>query len=105
MCFKKKQPKIFKLSNDSIQFIRKYLIDELEIRTKIDEDILVECISVAFDWESLMVDENGQDRTYDYPDKQRNEMADKFVSDVSGRFSSEKWILDFEDLNKRLGLL
>ena len=29
------------------------------------------------DIESPMVDENGQDRTYDYPDKQRNEMADK----------------------------
>ena len=51
------------------------------------------------------LDENGNDKTYDYPNKERNEMADRFVSEVSGKLSTDLWIPDFDDLNKRLGLL
>ena len=52
-----------------------------------------------------MVDENGNDKNYDYPNKERNEMADRFVSEVSGKWSSGLWTPDFDDINKRLGLL
>ena len=71
----------------------------------IDMDILDDFVSIAFEWESEMVDENGKDKTYDYPNKERNEMADRFVSEVSGKLSTDLWIPDFDDLNKRLGLL
>lgn len=106
MFFKKKNKelKVFKLSDEAIEFIKIYLLKELNINTKVDMDILDEFVSIAFDWESLMVDENGDDKTYDYPNKERNEMADRFVSEVSGKLSTEMWIPDFDDLNKRLGL-
>lgn len=39
-------------------------------------DILDDFVSMAFDWECEMVDENGEDKTGDYPNKRRNEMAD-----------------------------
>ena len=51
-----------------------------------------------------MVDENGNDITYDYPEKERNEMADRFVSEVSGKLASDYWTVDFDELNKKLGL-
>ena len=35
----------------------------------------------------------------------RNEMADRFVSEVSEKLSTDLWIPDFDDLNKRLGLI
>ncbi len=107
MFFKKKNKKVnvFKLSDEAIEFIKTYLLKELNITTKIDMDILDEFVSIAFDWESLMVDENGHDKTYDYPNKKRNEMADRFVSEVSGKLSTDLWIPDFDDLNKRLGLI
>lgn len=106
MCFKKKTKplKIFKLSDDAVEFIKKYLIRQCHISTKIDGDTLDDFLSIAFDWESLMVDENGNDKTFDYPDKERNEMADRFVSEVSGKWSSGLWSPDFDDLNNRLGL-
>ena len=37
--------------------------------------------------------------------KERNEMADRFVSEVSGKLSSDLWVADLDDLNKRLGLV
>ena len=107
MFFKKKNKdmSVFKLSDEAIEFIRLYLLKKLNISTKIDMDILDDFVSIAFDWESEMVDENGKDKTYDYPNKERNEMADRFVSEVSGKLSTDLWIPDFDDLNKRLGLL
>lgn len=106
MCFKKKLKslKIFQLSDEAIEFIRKYLLQECNVSTKINGDLLDDFLNVAFDWESLMVDENGNDKINDYPNKERNEMADRFVSEVSGKWSSGLWTVDFDDLNKRLGL-
>lgn len=78
---------------------------ERNVTTKIDVDMLDEFVCIAFDWESLMVDENWNDKTYDYPDKERNEIANRFVSELSGKLSSDLWIPDIDDLNQRLGLL
>ena len=106
MCFKKKtkQLEVFKISDESIEFIKKYLLKECNITNKITADDLDDFLGIAFDWESLMVDEQGNNKLYDYPDKERNEMADKFVSEISGKWSSGKWTPDFQDLNNKLGL-
>ena len=102
---KKKEKAVFKLSDEAVIFIKKYLFEECDVKSKIDDDLLDEFVSIAFDWESSMVDENGNDKDYDYPDKERNEMADRFVSEVSGKLSSDLWVADLDDLNKRLGLV
>ena len=68
-------------------------------------DILDDFVSTAFDWESLMVDENGYDKMYKYPKKLRNKMADRVVTEVSEKLLTDLRIPDFDDLNKRLGLL
>lgn len=105
MCIKiKNNIKVFKLSDDAISFIRTYLIEECNVTTKIDMDIFDDFIAIAFDWETAMVDENGHDRTNNYQHKERNEMADKFVSEVSGKLSTGLCVPDFDDLNKKLGL-
>jgi hypothetical protein len=104
--WKKKKGKIFfKLSDEAVFFIKQYLLEECDVKAKIDDDLLDEFVSIAFDWESSMVDENGNDKEYDYPDKERNEMADRFVSEVSGKLSSDLWVADLDDLNERLGLV
>lgn len=106
MCIKRNNKlKVFKLSDDAVNFIKTYLLNECDITTQINMDILDDFISIAFDWETAMVDENGYDRTEDYPYKERNKMADKFVSEVSGKLSSGLWIPDFDDLNRKLGLI
>ncbi len=101
---KKKEVKVFELSEEAINFIKTYLLKECNITTKIDRDTLDQFVVVASNWESGMVDENGNDITYDYPDKEKNEMADRFVSEVSGKLASDYWTVDFDELNKKLGL-
>lgn len=99
--------KKFCLSDDAITFIQKYVINELSINNPINEEMLDEIISLATDWELDMIDQNskyGSDKQYDYPEKERNELADKFVGEVTGKWDDNKLIPDFDDLNKRLGL-
>lgn len=105
MCFRKrnKQIKIFKLSDDAVDFIKSYMLQECNVTKKIDIDLFDEFLSIASDWENLMIDANGYDKTYDYENKLRNESADRFVSEVSGKLSSDRWTPDLDDLNKRLG--
>ena len=87
-----------KLSEQAILFLKTYAIPELKITTKIDDDLLDEIISIASLWESEMVNDEGYDRKDDYPEKERNEMADKFVTEASAQ------IVDLDDLNARLNL-
>lgn len=107
MCIKKrnKEIKVFKLSDDAVYFIKTYLLKEFTVTSPIDMDILDDFVSIAFNWETEMVDENGNDKNYSYPNKERNEMADRFVSEVSGKLSTNMYTPDFDDLNERLGLM
>lgn len=106
MCFKKrKKITIFTLSDEAIEFIRLYLLNEYNINSKIDIDILNNFLYTASVWESDMVDENGYDKEFDYPEKERNEKADRFVTEISARLSSDNYLPDLEDLNKRLGFI
>lgn len=101
---KEKTAKVLKLSDEAVLFIKEYLLKEKEVSVMIDCDLLDDFLNIAFDWESLTVDENGKEKDYDYPNRQRNEQADRFVSEVSGKWASGDWTVDFDDLNKRLGL-
>lgn len=48
---------------------------------------------------------DGYDKNYDYPERERNELAYKFVSEITGQWNDEKLVPDFEDLNRKLELL
>lgn len=48
---------------------------------------------------------DGCDKTYDYHEREWNELADKFVGEITGQWDDDKLIPDFYDLNKRLGLI
>ena len=107
MCFKKSSKKVntFKFSNEAVEFIQEYLLRECNVTSAIDDDLLEKFISIALDWESMTVDEHGNYKNYDYPEKKRNELADRFVSEVSGKLSDNVWKPDLDDLNKKLGLI
>ena len=112
MFFKKKNNKQkivkFTLSENSIFFIKKYILIELKITTPINENDLDTIVALATQWELDMIDplsKHGSDKTYNYPNKERNELADKFVAEITGQWDDDKAIPDFDDLNKRLGLI
>lgn len=103
-----KEIKKFILSENAVTFIRTYVQRQIDITSPIDEDKLDEITDLAVLWEMDMIDpldKEGGDKTYDYPERKRNEMADKFVSEVTGQWDDEKLVPDFEDLNRRLGLI
>lgn len=102
-----KEIKKFKLSENAITFIKKFAMSELKLTAPIDAEILDEIVALAIQWELDMIDplsEDGCDKTYEYPERERNEMADKFVGEITGQWDDESLIPDFDDLNKRLGL-
>lgn len=112
MFFSKKtrQTKIkkFTLSDTAILFIKKYVFPQLQINAPLDENMLDKITELATQWEIEMIDplsSDGCDKTYDYPERERNELADKFVGEITGQWDDDKLIPDFDDLNKRLGLL
>ena len=109
---KKKNPqkeiKKFILSENAIIFIKKYAYPQLNTTTPIDENVLDRITELATQWELDMIDplsEDGCDKTYEYPERERNELADKFVGEITGQWDDEKLVPDFTDLNKRLGLI
>lgn len=106
--YKKSEPKKFKLSEKAITFIKKYIMTELNIVSPIDRNTLDVITDLATQWETDMIDplsKDGCDKKYDYPERERNEMADKFVSEITGQWNDDGIVPDFEDLNKRLGLI
>lgn len=114
MCFctkktsKKSELKKFKLSDKAIMFIKKYIMPEINIIAPIDSNMLDDILDLATKWEMDMIDsksKDGCDKKYDYPERERNEMADEFVSEISGQWDDDCCVPDFEDLNKKLGLL
>ena len=105
---KQQKPEKFCLSENAIGFIKKFALNELNITSPIDEETLDRIIELAGEWELDMIDplsKDGCDKTYDYPERERNEMADKFIGEVTGQWDDEKLVPDFEDLNKKLGLI
>lgn len=93
----------FKLSDSAIYFILKYALKELNINSKINERIAEEILNYAENCELNMIDENGTDKDYEYPEKERDILGDLYVSEVSGYYSKNIDI-NLEDLNNRLNL-
>lgn len=96
------------MSDNSISFIKRFALTALNITSPIDENALERIIELATQWELDMIDPtsvDGCDKNYDYPERERNELADKFVSEITGQWNDEKLVPDFEDLNRKLGLL
>lgn len=98
-----KKRKTFKLSDTAISFVSKYALKELNINSKIDEKIADEIFIFAENCELNLIDENGSDKDYDYPEKERDILGDLYVSEVSGYYSKNIDI-DLDELNKKLKL-
>ncbi len=91
---------LLKISDAGVNFIRTYIFPEWKDLRIIDEELFCDIMDIAVHWELLMCDGDGVDIIGDYPNKARNEMADKFITEVSGDKA-----VDYDDLNRRLGLL
>lgn len=88
-----------KVSDEAIYFIKKYAIHALNLSLPLNEDSFCEVLAFADECELNMIDplsKYGSDKDYDYPEKERDILGDKFVSETSA------YLIDLEDLNERL---
>ena len=100
MLKKKKQDELpIKLSEQALLFIKKYAIPALNIQEKIDENSAMDILDFAIQCELNMVNDQGHDRTDEYPEKERDFFGDAYVTEVSA------YAVDLHDLNNRLGLV
>lgn len=95
---KKRDDRPIKLSEQAILFIKKYAIPELKIQKRIDADLEMDILDFACKCELNMVDDEGHDRTDDYPERERDILGDAYVTETSA------YEIDLDDLNDRLGL-
>lgn len=98
---KVRKPKKFILSDDAVRFIKSYAMTELNIVLPIDEDKFDDIFDFAEMCELNMMDDEGNDRQEDYPEKERDILGDKFVGEVSGNYGKDNEP-DLVDLNSRL---
>lgn len=105
MClFKKKKQKVEidepkKLSEEAVDYIKKYAIKDLGITKPIDEDVFLEIFDMAESDELHMIDEEGYDR--------KDLSSEEYLRCVAGmEFVTEccQITIDYDDLNRRLGL-
>jgi hypothetical protein len=97
---KKKQDEVpIKLSEQALLFIKKYAIPALNIQEKIDEDSAINILGFAVQCELNMINDQGYDRTEEYPEKERDFLGHAYVTETSA------YGIDLEYLNKRLGLV
>ena len=104
---RKKQAKSFSLSEDAVYFIKTYASEVINLDSPINEATLNDIINLAAQWEMDMIDplsRDGRDKSSDYPEKKRNEAADRFVAEITGQWN-DRTIPDLDNLNGRLGLM
>ncbi len=92
-----------KLSSFAINFLKDCLLPNIAHNDTIDNGILTEAVQLATEWELNMLDAEGNEKDYDYPNKLRNENAEKFVSEVTGIWTKSE--IDLTDLNEKFKLL
>lgn len=77
------------------------MITELNITTKIDNDILIDMVNLATNYECLLA-EKETNKQLEF-DKQKSLDSTDFVSEISGNWALNKEP-NFNDLNSKLGL-
>ena len=89
-----------KLSDKAILFISKYAIKDLNIKSRINDDILDDIYVYAGNCEAHLVDTDGNDKEYYYDGKERDLLADSFVTELTSWVDGNS--IDFEYLNNKL---
>lgn len=97
----KNKNQLLKVSDSTIEFIKKYLIKEMEITKPIDDDMLSEIVSYCDDYDQMLAQKKIEPSLV-IKDEQKCFEAGNLVSDISGIWANND--VDLDDLNQRLDL-
>ena len=91
----------FCLSSDGLKFITEYAMSALSIDKPVTEESEKQIFEYAKKCELNMTDNDGNDINSDYPEKERDILADKYVTELSLAWAKD-YVLDLDDLNNRI---
>lgn len=97
----KKPKEIKRLQDSTIKFIKDYMIEELQIKTLINEDILQDIENKCCE-NSDELAEKELNSNYVITNEEKCREADRAEADIFNVL--ENYICDYNDLNNRLGL-
>ena len=91
------------LSESAVLFFKNYILNDMEITTRIDNMMLCEIEDKLREYEDDNINEDGTEKTDDYPFFERNKIAGEILAELYGIWTDGD--VDYDNLNKRLGLI
>lgn len=106
MFSKRKKVNIYvKLSDKSVDFIKNVIMPEMQIDRPIDHMKICDIESWIYNLQDSQIDENGNDIVLDDVTKAKLLSAQDLLEELMGIWGGDNTSEDFDDLNKRLGLI
>lgn len=91
------------LSESAVLFFKNHIMNDMEITTPIDNMTLCEIEDKLYEYEDDNINEDGTEKTNDYPFFERNKKASEILAELYGIWTDGD--VDYDNLNKRLGLI
>ena len=98
----KNEAKSYVLSENSLQFFKDYILHDMAITKPIDNMMLCEIEDKLYEYEDDNINEDGSEKTIDYPFFERNRKASEVLAELFGMWNDGD--VNYTDLNFRLGL-
>ena len=90
------------LSESTVLFFKNHIMNDMEITTPIDNMILCKIEDKLYEYEDDNINEEGSEKTVDYPFFERNRKASEVLSELFGMWNDGD--VNYAALNYRLGL-
>ena len=98
----KNETKSYVLSESSLQFFKDYILHNMAITEPIDNMMLCKIEDKLYEYEDDNINEDGSEKTVDYPFFERNRKASEVLAELFGMWNDGD--VNYADLNYRLGL-
>lgn len=95
--------KSYILSESSLQFFKNYILNDMAIKTPIDNMILCQIEDKLYEYEDDNINEDGTEKNGDNPFFERNKKASEVLAELYGMWNDGD--VNYVDLNIRLGLI
>ena len=90
------------LSERAVLFLKSYILNDMEITTRIDNMKLCEIEDKLREYEDDNINEDGTEKPNNYPFFERNKKASEVLAELYGIWTDGD--VDYDNLNKRLSL-
>lgn len=91
------------LSESALQFFKEYILSDMSITKPIDNLMLCKIEDRLYEYENDNINEDGTNKPNDHPFFERNQKSSEVLAELYGIWNDGD--VDYDNLNKRLGLI